>query len=353
MAVKNFNTSSMGSGVQGELGMHDSGIVSQNTILASTDDNGVEGTGSHQSLTVFGTVMGEEEGVLLGGDFNGFKTNRDVHIVVGEEGYVAGGVGVVMLASASDVNNRGTISGSTFGLGVGGWDMTTKVSVNNSGTILGQLAAVEFIGRSDSVLNNSGIIKGAVDCGNIQNMGSFGGIGDVMINNTGKIIGSDIFGAVLLGTGNDTYNGKGGTVHGVVFGGAGNDKLIGGDKAEFLEGGSGADKSTGNGGADHFVFSSISDSKVNPASMDVITDFHHKQHDVIDVSDIDADISDADDNAFFFEGTHKFRGFAGEIRYDIGKRDTMIYGDIDGDKHADFEIELSGRLHLVKGDFDL
>lgn len=52
-------------------------------------------------------------------------------------------------------------------------------------------------------------------------------------------------------------------------------------------------------------------------------------------------------------GTHKFRGFAGELRYEAGKHNTMVYADVAGDKHADFQLELRGVIHLVKGDFEL
>ena len=51
-------------------------------------------------------------------------------------------------------------------------------------------------------------------------------------------------GKVQLGSGNDLFNGKGGT-SGEVIGGAGNDRLIGGKGNDQLSGGAGNDTLTG------------------------------------------------------------------------------------------------------------
>lgn len=59
-----------------------------------------------------------------------------------------------------------------------------------------------------------------------------------------------ILGTVRFEQGDDTYDGRTGSVGGIVSGMAGNDTLLGGSGAEIFRGGLGADRLEGNGGAD-------------------------------------------------------------------------------------------------------
>ena len=88
-----------------------------------------------------------------------------------------------------------------------------------------------------------------------------------------------IKGDVLLSHGHDVYDGTYGKVKGVVDGGAGNDKLIGGWAKDYLAGGAHDDELTGGHGRDVFIFR-----EADAASHDVITDFEDRR-DKIDVSD--------------------------------------------------------------------
>jgi len=140
-----------------------------------------------------------------------------------------------------------------------------------------------------------------------------------------------------------------------VDGGDGKDHLTGSKGANILSGGRGSDALAGGGGADSFVYHTAADSLAGKGH-DTISDFI--KGDTIDLSDIDTR-SKAGDQGFSFVGTHGFDGRAGELDFDLvdkkGKTNdaTLIYADINGDKHADFEIELSGLHHLAKGDFTL
>jgi subtilisin family serine protease len=138
-----------------------------------------------------------------------------------------------------------------------------------------------------------------------------------------------------------------------VFGGDGRDHLTGSRLANDLSGGRGADVLAGGRGADDFIYRVIRDSTYGKGH-DRITDF--AGNDRIDLSDIDA-LAKSGDQAFRFIGAHGFHGKAGELDFRLidkaGRAHdaTMVYADLDGDKHADFQIELSGLHHLVKGDF--
>lgn len=48
-----------------------------------------------------------------------------------------------------------------------------------------------------------------------------------------------------------------------------------------------------------------------------------------------------------------FSGVAAELRYEMIGRSTYVEADMDGDGAADFRLELSGRLALTEGDFNL
>jgi Ca2+-binding RTX toxin-like protein len=149
---------------------------------------------------------------------------------------------------------------------------------------------------------------------------------------------------VLTGNaGNDTLQGFGGI-----------DTLNGGDGNDALYGGAGKDTLTGGAGADRFVFSAASDSPVGGSSTsDAITDFSQAQGDRIDLATIDANSGAAGDQAFGFIGAAAFTHHAGELRAETVSGVTSVYGDINGDGVADFQIRLSGAIALVAADFVL
>lgn len=149
--------------------------------------------------------------------------------------------------------------------------------------------------------------------------------------------------------GNDTLSGLGGTD--TLDGGLGTDRLIGG---------TGKDVMTGGSGADDFDFNSISETGMTGSTRDVITDFSSRSDD-IDLSTIDANGSAAGNAAFKFLAAKgaAFTGVKGQLKWSqINSSNnaldkTIIQGDINGDKRADFQIELTGLKTLTSGDFIL
>ena len=149
-----------------------------------------------------------------------------------------------------------------------------------------------------------------------------------------------------------------------IRGNGGNDRMAGGLGVDVL---------TGGAGADVFVFTSTSDSAAGQSGIinngsysasggqglrDVITDFTHGQ-DRIDLSAIDANSKVAGNQAFSWRGTGNFTGAPGQLIERIynpagtANDKTIIYGDINGDARADFQIELTGLKTITVSDFIL
>ncbi|MDX2259232.1 MAG: calcium-binding protein [Hyphomicrobiaceae bacterium] len=141
----------------------------------------------------------------------------------------------------------------------------------------------------------------------------------------------------------------------------GNDRLNGGAADDRLKGGAGADVLIGGPGLDTFIYQDglQADTGVGEGNRDVIMDFVQGE-DLIDLSDIDANLSDGIDQEFALIGTAAFDDVAspnGEIRFDndVVNNRTIIQVDVedDGNVDPDFEIELVGIFVLVDGDFVL
>jgi serralysin len=174
------------------------------------------------------------------------------------------------------------------------------------------------------------------------------GLKNLILSGNDSISGTK-FGDVIDGRGgNDTIYGYAGNDS--LRGGAGNDKIDGGQGFDFIVGGTGADTLTGEAGGDTFVFETMKDSL--PSAMDTITDYVlGPQGDIIDLHSIDANTKLAGDQAFNFIGKAGFSGKAGQLRTDIKDGATYVYGDVNGDKVADFAVKFHGVLSFDKGEF--
>jgi len=131
----------------------------------------------------------------------------------------------------------------------------------------------------------------------------------------------------------------GGVGDDLLRGGLGRDRLAGGAGADTLIGGADRDRLTGGSGANTFQFDSPGAS--TPTARHLITDL--RDGDLIDLSAIDADSTQGGDQAF-----HRVKaldGHAGELvlSWDSARGVTHLLADIDGDGHADFAVELTGK----------
>ncbi len=214
------------------------------------ENGGITVNGSGATITNRGSVIGAAEfGVLFGSSSD--------NVVLNNKGDIYGGTRGVFVLSVVDggtIDNSGVIRSDGIGIKVSSQTGLTTTVVNEAGGVIRGGDASVSVAFGALSLDNRGILTGDVVCTETA--------ADV-IANSGKIKG-----AVFLGNGNDTFNGKGGT-SGKVFGENGNDKLTGGKKADTLDGGSGNDKLTGGAGKDHFVFDETLDPALN---VDKITD---------------------------------------------------------------------------------
>jgi VCBS repeat-containing protein len=239
----------------------------------------------------------------------------------------------------------------------------TPITGSNGNNTLNGTAGndvINALGGNDTV--NAGAGNDSVD----------GGSGRDILN------GQDGDDQLTGGTGNDQLNGgsgndrlDGGDDDDNLDGGSGNDQLIGGAGSDFLEGGSGndtldggsdrdylfagagddvlfggagVDYLLGGAGQDTFRFTSIGDSPrasgfLSFLGRDTILDFNANNgpnHDIIDLSGIDANTNVAGDQAFTFIGNGAFTRVAGQLRY----ANNILSGDVNGDGIADFEIQI-------------
>ncbi len=125
-----------------------------------------------------------------------------------------------------------------------------------------------------------------------------------------------------------------------LTGNTGNDILIGGVGADIMIGGGGKDVLTGGAGADTFRFLSAGESSAGMGSRDRITDFAAE-----DLIDLDA----VGGRRFIGNGT--FTGTAGEVHTVMAGGNTLVEVDTNGDRVADFQIELAGRIALTAANF--
>ena len=140
------------------------------------------------------------------------------------------------------------------------------------------------------------------------------------------------------GAGNDTLTGNDAANR--LESGAGNDTLSGMGGNDVLVGGAGTDSLAGGEGGDVFLFQSNADSAVGPGR-DTVLDFT-RGSDKIDLGAL---------NASKFVGTQLFSGEAGQVRYAAFEGATIIELDSNGDRLADFQLELNGSHALGFSDF--
>jgi Ca2+-binding RTX toxin-like protein len=213
-------------------------------------------------------------------------------------------------------------------------------------------------------------IGGAVDA--LGDQGNDILLGNAAVNKIFGALGEDFIDGragtdFLFGdAGNDTIDGGddddtmvGGPGNDTVFGGAGNDVILGGAGRDLLRGNGATLGSSFDLLSDTFVFNAVAESR-RGAARDVIFDFASASEgipgveDTINLAGIDAKTGGIN-NAFKFIGTKPFHDKKGELRYKIDvKHDfTLIQGDVNGDGKADLEIQLTGQVTLIKGDFFL
>lgn len=145
-------------------------------------------------------------------------------------------------------------------------------------------------------------------------------------------------GSAVHGAGNELNN--------TIRGNDAANELDGLRGADVLYGGLGPDHLTGGSGPDRFDFNSAAECG-RGAGRDIITDFLGSEGDEIDLRSIDANTAVSGDQAFTFIGANSFTGAAGQLRFS----GDICRGDIDGDRGADFELQILGSSSMQATDF--
>ena len=159
--------------------------------------------------------------------------------------------------------------------------------------------------------------------------------------------GADYFDEFFGGDGND-----------VLDGAAYNDQLMGDAGDDTIIGGTGNDDLYGGTGADRFVYTSLADTDVTtyPDFRERILDFSHAEGDVVDLGAIDADGDAANgDTAFTIVAGTTYTGAGAELLLTpVGTgRSFLVRGDVDGDRHTDFLVQIFVDAPLTGADFVL
>jgi Ca2+-binding RTX toxin-like protein len=159
----------------------------------------------------------------------------------------------------------------------------------------------------------------------------------------------------LDGTGNELGNRlTGNSGDNVLNGLAGNDTVLGGGGDDTIIGGLGSDLMTGGAGADTFVIlaESVYSSKA-PAGrileIDQVHDLNKAEGDKLDLSAIDADANTTGDQAFHLVSAFTKHGGEMTLAYTASSSITLLSLDVDGDGKADYQMKITGDVHLDSG----
>jgi Ca2+-binding RTX toxin-like protein len=353
------------------------------SIVAGSD--AIELNGNNHSISNAGFLRGVGDAAIqvLGDSATVTNTGQ----LLAQRGISIQGVG-------GDISNAGLIQAEGTGVGFGlGIEVAQGANIVNSGTISAAVIGVVFTAgactlfNSGTILSRSGLALDGSDAADmVRNSGDIGGTakldgGNDVVRNLG------VMGDILLGSGDDSFDGRGGqsgavqggagndtliggandddlqggteddvlkgkrgddTLSGddgndilvgggdddILIGGVGNDRLLGGRHDDILDGGSGKDVMTGGAGADVFDFNDASESPVDFASADIITDFTPGE-DLIDLSDVAAGV-------LTFSATGSYVAGVPGVKLASFSSDTMVYVDVDGNGVTDMRIILSG-----------
>lgn len=278
------------------------------------------GGGNDVVDTQAGTIDGN---VLLGGGDDSYTGGSGADRVAG-----GGGIDTVDLAGGDDLFRAADRDGDDQVDGGGGLD-TYDAGAATLATVIDLEA---------------GTTSGGVGVDQIADFeNASGGKG------ADTLIGNDGSNRLLGGTGGDA-----------ILGGGGADRLFGGAGADTITGGGGRDVMTGGAAADRFLFAANS-TGATAATRDLITDFADHSGgpaagaDTIGLSAIDANTAAGGNQAFVFEATEgaAFSGTAGSLVWQQEGGFALVLGDVNGDRVADFAIQLAGTHTLTAADFVL
>lgn len=360
------------------------GDAGDDTIYTGSGANNVHGGIGNDTLigtnqTTFQDVLHGDDGndIINGGGGRDFlygeagndtiDTGADVPASNGISTVVSGGDGDDQIYSAGGVSDlRGDAGNDIFHANQGLWNGSEQYSggadfdqivadASNQNIGIASISGVERI--TGGAFSNISVQTQSVSTG----QSTFLDLRGIELVNISQIKGQGGNDFIILeggaGTGNaalarnDVVNGGAG--NDTIYAGLGDDTINGDAGNDTLGGGAGRDLLTGGTGADTFLFTNLTDSEVGVGA-DRIFDFSAADSDKIRLSDLDADAGSSGDQAFTFIGSTAFSGIAGELRAELGSDGlTHIFGDVNADSSADFEIIVTNAATLSGSDFVL
>jgi Ca2+-binding RTX toxin-like protein len=222
----------------------ESWILEDGAKISSGSGHGINEASfrSNNAITVNGSVT-----ALSSGSAGVAIQGANSSVVIGKNGTIDAWHGVELFGDAQSVVNNGTIN--AYGKGIYSTDADNALT--NNGKILVHSGAMDAVdgmvadGLNKVVNSKTGLIDVTGDALVVESVGGektlvtnlgtargdhgsfYGWAGDEKLVNRGTLDGD-----VLMNSGNDTFDGTGGTVKGVVMGGQ-NDDLYIIDKASF------------------------------------------------------------------------------------------------------------------------
>jgi serralysin len=320
---------------------------SGNNVLSGLDGNDNLSGGAGND-TLYGGAGSDTLDGGIGADALFGGTGNDIYVVdnAGDTINESGGDGIDLVQSLVSFDlSASTVTGSVENI-----QLTGKAAINATGN-----------GLANTIEGNGGanILNGGDGIDTVSYANASAAVTVNLSITTPQAIGKRMGADTLFNFENLTGSNFNDTLMGdangnVITGLAGNDTISGGAGNDLLIGGTGRDILTGGADADIFVFQTITDSFMNSSrksktSPDLITDFVVGE-DSIDLSAIDAITGGAND-AFTFAGS--FTGAAGQLAVSYASGQTIVSGDVNGDRVADFQIALTGIHSLTADDFIL
>lgn len=342
--------------------------------IASYEENGV------------GVIVDLEQGTASGGDADGDML-FDIEGVIGSafaDELIGNDLSNHLFGGEGEDDLFGNAGNDLMdgGLGAdymeGGLD-SDRYIVDDAGDVV--VEAFKGGGDADEVWTtlNAYVLGDGIENLDFIGIGSFRGTGNAFgnimsgsdandriygLNGNDKLYGEAGRDVLIGGSGNDSlfgeagvdrlYGGanndllRGGNDRDFLFGDAGNDRLIGDAGNDILTGGLGRDLLIGGAGRDLFDYNDIRETR--GAVHDTIRGFRHNQDD-IDLRTIDANTRAGGNQRFHFIGDDAFSRTAGELHVRHIGAIARVEGDVNGDGHADFAINVVGAHNLSAGDF--
>ncbi|WP_214510282.1 M10 family metallopeptidase C-terminal domain-containing protein [Pseudomonas brassicacearum] len=314
-----------------------------NSLIGNASVNNLQGGAGNDNLD-----GGAGADTLSGGTGNDTYVVDDLKDVISETSTLAGEIdtvrSLVNWSLGANLENL-TLTGSANLNGSG--NASNNVMIGNAGNnaLSGGAGNDTLDGGSgvDTLIGGAGndtyVIDNTQDV--VRETTTLGSEIDTVVSSVSWFLGANLENLTLTGT---AFLGIGNDLDNVLIGNAGRNALDGGAGNDTLIGGLGSDSLTGGTGSDRFVFNTLGELGKGFDS-DTISDFNSLQGDKLDLSKLDANLLTAFTDSFSFIDSNDFTA-AGQLRF----VDQVLYGNVNGDLGADFEIQLVGVNTLTAND---